>query len=301
MSFDLGAVPLEVAIALSFVFFLLSVIASACTEGISWALKWRAANLVKGIKGLVGADAGTKVLDHPLVKTDVTSSSKRKEPSYVSARNFTLALFQTVGDGALAAARDITEARTAINKIPDSSPLGAQLKALVDDGEADLAKFRKSVEGWFDDGMDRVSGWYKRRTQFVTCVLAVAIAIGLNVDAIRVGERIANDPTVRTTIVKQAEQASAVEVEEAGGASKGSLAETGKKAEGAIDQLEALQIPILWGADNQTVDLTTIAGWVITALAISLGSPFWFDALGKLARLRTTGVKPKAGEGSDSA
>ena len=149
-------------------------------------LKWRATNLVKGIKGLVGNDEGTKILDHALVKTDVTSESKRKQPSYVSARNFTLALFQTVGDGALAAARDITEARTAIGKIPDGSPLGAQLKALVNDGDADLAKFRKSVEEWFDDGMDRVSGWYKRRTQFVTCVLAVAIAVGLNVDAIRV-------------------------------------------------------------------------------------------------------------------
>lgn len=301
MSLDLGAVPLEVAIALSFVFFLLSVIASACTEGISWALKWRAANLVKGIKGLVGDDEGAKILDHPLVKTDVTSDSKRKQPSYVSTRNFTLALFQTVGDGALAGARNITEARTAIGKLPDGSPLGAQLKALVNDGEADLAQFRKSVEGWFDDGMDRVSGWYKRRTQFVTCVLAVAIAVGLNVDAIRVGERIANEPTVRTTIVKQAEQASAAEATQAGDGSEESLAQTGKEAEGAINQLEALQIPILWGADNQSVDLTTIAGWAITALAISLGAPFWFDALGKLARLRTTGAKPKPAEGVDSA
>ncbi|HET7445169.1 MAG TPA: hypothetical protein VFJ57_10970 [Solirubrobacterales bacterium] len=299
MSLDLGSVPLEVAIALSFVFFLLSVIASACTEGISWALKWRATNLVKGIKGLVGETEGENILKHPLVKTDVTSNSKRKEPSYVSTRNFTLALFQTVGDGTLAAARNITEARTAIDKISSDSPLGAQLKALVDDGEADLAKFRNSVEKWFDDGMDRVSGWYKRRTQFVTCLLAVAIAVGLNVDAIRVGERIANDPTVRATIVKQAEQASAAEVEEGGGTSEGSIAKTGEKAEGAIDQLEALQIPILWGGDNQGVDLTTIAGWVITALAISLGAPFWFDALGKLARLRTTGTKPKPAKESD--
>lgn len=300
MSLDLGAVPLEVAIALSFVFFLLSVIASACTEGISWALKWRATNLVKGVRGLVGEDAAKRVLDHPLVKTDVTSDSKRKQPSYLSARNFTLALFQTTSNGALAAARDITQARTAINAMSDDSPLGAQLKALVNDGEADLAKFRKSVEIWFDDGMDRVSGWYRRRTQIVTCVLAAVIAVGLNVDAIRLTERIANDPTVRTAIVKQAEQASAVEAKEAGGGSEESITGAGKKAEGAIDQLETLQLPILWAGDNQDVDLATVAGWVITALAISLGAPFWFDALGKLARLRTTGAKPKPAD-PDSA
>ncbi len=299
MSLDLGAVPLEVAIALSFVFFLLSVIASGCTEGISWLFKLRAKTLVKGVNGLVGNADAEKVLKHPLIRTDVNSTSKRKQPSYVSARNFTLALFQTISKDGLAAARDIDQARDAINAMPDS-PLSAQLQALVNDGQTDLAKFRKSVEGWFDDGMDRVSGWYKRRTQLITCLLAVAVAVGLNVDAIRVTERIANDPTVRSAIVKQAEKTAekregATTTGGSGGvsASEAPLVKAGEDTEGAIDQLEALKLPILWGADNRSVDLMTVAGWLITAIAISLGSPFWFDALSKLAHLRTTGSKPK--------
>jgi hypothetical protein len=33
-------------------------------------------------------------------------------------------------------------------------------------------------------------------------------------------------------------------------------------------------------------------GWLLTALAISLGAPFWFDMLNKLIVVRST-VKPK--------
>ena len=32
-------------------------------------------------------------------------------------------------------------------------------------------------------------------------------------------------------------------------------------------------------------------GWVITIAAISLGAPFWFDLLGKVANLRGSGGK----------
>jgi hypothetical protein len=34
------------------------------------------------------------------------------------------------------------------------------------------------------------------------------------------------------------------------------------------------------------------AGWLLTALACTLGAPFWFDALSKLVRLRGAGGKP---------
>ena len=92
MSLDLSRDGLEVAIGLSFVFFLLSVIVSAGTEGVAWPLKGRAKNLVKGVKGLLGdEDLTDEVLAHPLVQSDVTTPVKKRRPSYVSARNFALA------------------------------------------------------------------------------------------------------------------------------------------------------------------------------------------------------------------
>jgi len=38
--------------------------------------------------------------------------------------------------------------------------------------------------------------------------------------------------------------------------------------------------------------VTTLAGWALTILAISLGAPFWFDLLGRFSRLRASG-KPE--------
>jgi hypothetical protein len=37
----------------------------------------------------------------------------------------------------------------------------------------------------------------------------------------------------------------------------------------------------------------TVLGWIITAFAITLGAPFWFDLLKKVIRIRGSGVKPE--------
>ena len=42
-------------------------------------------------------------------------------------------------------------------------------------------------------------------------------------------------------------------------------------------------------------------GWLITALAISLGAPFWFDLLNKFIKLRETGTKPPTSGSSNAA
>jgi hypothetical protein len=132
--------------------------------------------------------------------------------------------------------------------------------------------------------MDRVSGWYKRWAQAVTCVVAIAVTVIFNVSAVKVAETLANEPTVRSAIAAQAQ----------GAAEDGEVDSTaaGKSAEYAVNELEALEIPILWNESTDDVDVEHLLGWLITIAAISLGAPFWFDALGRLARLRTTGKKP---------
>lgn len=47
---------------------------------------------------------------------------------------------------------------------------------------------------------------------------------------------------------------------------------------------------------NQSGGLETFFGWLITALAIMLGAPFWFDLLSKLISLRGTGTKINAAQ-----
>jgi len=45
----------------------------------------------------------------------------------------------------------------------------------------------------------------------------------------------------------------------------------------------------------------SLLGWIITALAISLGAPFWFDMLNKIIRLRSTGVRESSKNNSTAS
>jgi hypothetical protein len=50
-----------------------------------------------------------------------------------------------------------------------------------------------------------------------------------------------------------------------------------------------------WKGLNQTAldILSWLPGWLITALAVSLGAPFWFDLLNKFINIRGAGKAPE--------
>ena len=79
MNIDLGSPILDVAIGLSFVFFLLAVIASAVNEGIASVLNWRGKTLESGVEEMFGSVEGAaKLLDHDLVRTELSKASRRE-------------------------------------------------------------------------------------------------------------------------------------------------------------------------------------------------------------------------------
>jgi hypothetical protein len=81
------------------------------------------------------------------------------------------------------------------------------LNALVDDAQGVPEAFQKELEQWFNQEMDRLSGWYKRRTQLFLLLFGALLAMLLNVDAVLVTRTLWNDPTVRAAVVAQAQQA----------------------------------------------------------------------------------------------
>lgn len=295
MSLDLGNPIFEVALGLSFVFFLFSLVISSAIEGIAKIFQIREKKLEEGVKLMLGdKELADEVIASPLFRVDVTGKRKHR-PAYVSSRNFALSLTRILrarGAGATEL-NPVAEVSAGINACAPNAT--NQLNGLLEDaseGETTLRKFRTSVERWYDDGMDRVSGWYRGWSQLWTCILALAVAVGLNVDTIRVAERLGDDTSLRTTVVEQAQ--TTAESETAAPAEAKTPTEAGEHVASALSEVEALNLPILWGAGNDTVNATTVVGWLITFLALSLGAPFWFDALSKLAHLKTTGQKPKA-------
>ena len=93
---DLPSQVLEIAIALAFVFFLFSLVASGITELVSALLRLRARTLESGLRELLSDPAtANELFSHPLVAR-LAKGEKRKTPSYLSPRNFSLALIDTI-------------------------------------------------------------------------------------------------------------------------------------------------------------------------------------------------------------
>jgi hypothetical protein len=283
---------LDVALGLIFVYLVLALVCSALNETIASALSWRAKFLRAGIANLLdpanksNGQLLAKVLyDHPLVNALIRPAGRKgklRYPSYLPARVFASALLDFDGQGA---ERSIAKA---IEAVP-SKEARAALTTLWADAKRDAEAFRNAVESWFDDAMDRVSGWYRRRVQIVMWVLAAAIALSLNVDTIRIADHLWKDKTVRAAVVARTQNPPSA-----------TTAPPVTDIAKSVDQLKQLKLPISWsveprpngGWDWILTVLLKVAGLVMTAAALTLGTPFWFDMLGKVARLRSAGAPP---------
>ena len=73
----------------------------------------------------------------------------------------------------------MTDLKTAIGKLPNDH-LKRALTVLLEEAQQDIANFEEAVEIWFNNTMERVSGWYKRRTQVLLLIWAVVVTIGAN-------------------------------------------------------------------------------------------------------------------------
>jgi hypothetical protein len=164
-------------------------------------------------------------------------------------------------------------------------------------GKADekVAVFRSSLERSFNEAMDRVSGWYKRRVQLILFVVALVVAGGANADSYAVGKTLWQNDAIRSTVVQQA-------VKTANGGSNPECGKEGspvQKAANCIAGVKQLGLPLGWSGDtspdNWKSGLGKVGGLLLTAFAVLLGAPFWFDALGKLAQLKGAGNVPGTG------
>ncbi len=167
-------------------------------------------------------------------------------------------------------------------------------KAAVN-AHGELEHFRRNVETAFDDSMQRASGWYKRKAQLVLGVLAAIFAIGLNVNSVQVAKHLYNDEAVRTAVVSQVQADAAGEAQRSDeSAQPGQAANV---AADAVSQVEQLQLPVGWSAENRPSGfggwVGALAGWLITIAALNLGAPFWFDLLSRLSRQRGAGIPEK--------
>ena len=230
--------------------------------------------------------------------------------SYVSAEAFARSLLDILGT------TTVRELQTRIENLPDNLPARDALLSLIRGAGDSVDSFRQTVERWYDEQMGRVSGWYKRWTQRKLLIVGALLAVLMNINTFAVTKALYQDEPVRQAVVAQAVS------------TQGCPAEAGTEREACLsrqqDVLRDLQLPVGWNLDQAERDcgsynreacswrlwnwlpfwwnemarpgadgiLLTILGWLLTAVAVSFGAPFWFDALGKLGSLRTAGRRP---------
>jgi len=210
-------------------------------------------------------------------KKRLTLSRRYIGPSYLSAKAFAEAVTEMLGNGGV------------LNNIETLPNLQKRLESLVRESKADLIAVKAGLERWFDETMERLGGAYKRWATLSLFLVGFILAGLLNASTLNVAHDLWKDPVTRQTVADSASKL----VQEGAGADKlGTIA-------GAADKLQQLELPLGWGGGRAAYFLNDwhhwtveIAGWVLTALLVMLGAPFWFDLLSRLVNLRSTGAKP---------
>jgi hypothetical protein len=158
-----------------------------------------------------------------------------------------------------------------------------------------IKEFRVSTEKWFDNSMQRVTGWYKRQTQFIILCLAVIICFGMNVDTVGIANSFYSDPALRETVV-----AAATATVEKAATDNVTLPTYSELSE----NMSGINLHLGWNTENNPNQKPATGwGWVakifgilITVFAVSMGAPFWFDLLRKLLNLRTGNKNNNSGD-----
>ena len=104
-------------------------------------------------------------------------------------------------------ADSIAGVRSILAMMPVGDPLRRQLELFLDEGMTDVTLYRQRLSTWFDQGMDRLSGVYKRRAQLISVVFGILIAFAVGVDSWGVANALMRDGALRQATVAAAMEA----------------------------------------------------------------------------------------------
>ncbi len=322
---------LEILIAICLIYALFAGMVSSLTELVSQMLSMRGRVLFEGLvmmleeekfhpgapgflRPFLSQDAKLvkKLYRHPLI--DSLSPAGSSRPSYISPQIFSAALVQVLShDGSLTGLRQMLDNRT--------TWLGRLLGPMLDEAAGDLEQFKIRVEAHFNAVSDRISGWFKRRTQVAMFVVGLLLAILFNVDSIYIFQHLEKNSALVQSLVVRAEKIEANRQQPTSITADATASHTEKSAESMQDlqsklknlsqqvsDFEQMGLPVGWYRPkaqsetssgmtdyivSQLLEPMKWIGWLVTAIAGVLGAPFWFDAISKLFSIRGAGRKPE--------
>jgi hypothetical protein len=271
----------QTCIAMATLYALLSVIASAMKETLEAAVQKRKQNFKAAVEELLGSEGAKEFLNHPRIRSmiskvgEVDASTSRHWPSYVDAETFA------------AVAQEIIQAY----------PEG-QLARMANWGRAKAKDELALLQNAYAERMERLSGSFKRNAQAWLIAIGFGLAFSVDADTVQMARQMATDSAARAALVNLAGRVDSAEAVQALCPAQGTL-----QLVSCIEE----QMPQVLGWSEKKRQafmqatgwtwwfnlLVKLAGYAFTAMAISLGAPFWFDLIGKVANIRATSKPEK--------
>jgi hypothetical protein len=305
----------DVAIGLCLVYLGASLFVTVINEYLSQAMNLRGKQLCESLKTLID-DANVKgiLMKSPVIKPFFDSDS-RKAPSYIDPNVLAHLLVGGLATGS-AIGNTVQQVRESVERLPDSS-LKTQLQAIVRSAGISTDALVAAVSSWADRSLTILGEGYKRHLQKISFLIGLVVAIGFNLDTVTLTEHLYRDKNAR-------EAAVALGMQIAEGIDKAvfdkCLALTPQKRKedascvaltGLIEVVQSRnetlgKLPIGWPLSESPAHvnpsgsiwawITRVVGWLLSALALSLGAPFWFDLLNKLINMRHGIRRPEVKE-----
>ncbi|CEJ64198.1 MULTISPECIES: hypothetical protein [Citrobacter] len=297
-----GLETLDILIGMMTVYFMFGIACTAIVEAISAWTRIRSQNLDVALNEFLSGDLSqnqqfiTQFFEHPLIQS--LSKGNQGRPSYIPPD-----IFAQVVEALVVSKSAMATLSAGVNAMPGNAKnnrIKGILETVVAQTGNNAATFRNAVAKQFDAVMDRASGWYKRKMQTITLIVATVLVLGGNIDSLNLATVLASNPDVREKMVAIAQQ----EVNEAKNQAqdKERIAIAKGKYNHAIDVMQSAGFELGWKGWPQGVAewLAKVVGLLVTIFAVSLGGPFWFDILQRVMQVRSTGPKPAAPGKSDS-
>jgi len=265
-----------------------------------------------------------KILNHPMVRGMVKNPEvPGKNPSYISSKVFAdvvLDLMVNHDAGTENNPWKYVDINTLRNSLETSKIVPQNFKntllQYISEASGDLQKVKDKLGTWYDEAQERLMGSYKKHLQVWIFVISTVLVCGTNADTLKLVTYFYNNDDAREAIANKAsifiqdssivKLVTKIDSTTFNSASKRDQKELVAKVNEKITTLKNLNeeliknsIPIGWNNEdiksykNALDYIKKIVGLLLSILAVSMGSPFWFDILNKLVSLRSSGNKPK--------
>ena len=287
-----------------------SLLITTLTQMASAIFALRGSNLKSGIQTLLANVApelsthaksiSAKVLDHPLISDSVVSKTSTWLPKRCHLA--TALRKDELMDVLKLIAHPLDPARPNEGSA-EAEALGKALSRLQAKAFAATAAGQQAVtdiELWFDRTMDRLFQKFVVQTRVWTIVFSVIVAFAVHLDSLLILNQLENNADMRASLVARSDaiQKMADKAQDREADLGTTIEDFKKKAVDLDKQMREAHLQLIpadhvwadvwpgWKLNNESFSKRHLLGILASAALLSLGAPFWFNALKGLTNLR---------------